>query len=169
MSEATYSDTPKTGYSSFCRRDSHSTCSMAKARCTCGCHGRRGQEPPTQKEPTMPEASVTPITQPETQATTLGLVCPDCERTFEHPQGLGRHRSAVHGAGAKTKKAPAKAAKTVPERQVAKALEVGERQALAAFAATYAEVCGADVEAAIDGAAAFLDMIAERRWKLIER
>lgn len=39
----------KAGYSTICRRGDHKTCAMAKARCTCPCHGAR-QEPPRTKE-----------------------------------------------------------------------------------------------------------------------
>ena len=42
--------------------------------------------------------STTPNTWPEPQSVkTKQYPCPDCDRVFDKPQGLGAHRSRAHG------------------------------------------------------------------------
>lgn len=99
----------KAGYSSWCRRGEHRTCRTVTARCTCTCHGRHGQQPPTSaasapksKETTMnaTAAEVTQLRPPpdvEPEKPAAGHACPDCDRTFATPQARGAHRAKAHG------------------------------------------------------------------------
>lgn len=41
--------------------------------------------------------STTPNKWPEPVAKPDGFPCPDCDRVFDKPQGLGAHRSRSHG------------------------------------------------------------------------
>lgn len=108
-------DTPtshdtKAGHSSMCRRGDHRTCKTAQARCTCNCHGNDGQTPPQPKEPTVPEPArhLAPVTTPGRYQ------CTDCDRSFDLPQGLGRHRTAHHGATSAKKPATKTPPQTKP-------------------------------------------------------
>lgn len=91
----------KAGYSSFCRRAEHVTCKTVQARCTCSCHGHRGQQPPTTKGNPVTITQPIPLRTPPDETAPASpngaLACPDCDKTFERPQGLGSHRSRAHG------------------------------------------------------------------------
>ncbi|MGK2947783.1 MAG: hypothetical protein ACSLFP_04365 [Acidimicrobiales bacterium] len=153
----------KAGYSAMCRSESHLMCATAQTRCTCPCHGPNGQQTPTPKEPTMSEATVTPLpSKPVAVPDAPEHRCDECDFTSRTPQGIGRHRQAIHGVAGKAK--PAKAAKApAPARREPPAdvlTAAPERVVLAIIAQAYADLNGADVATAIDSAADIIDALA---------
>lgn len=155
----------KAGYSSWCRRDQHLSCRTAGARCSCGCHGTRGQTPPATTRP--PERKER-LPMPDT---TIDLRCPEpgCDFVAGRVQGLSRHRNQTHGErtnGATppqpTEKRPRPAPTTTPTA-------VPERQVLAVLATAYTDLCDADVATSIESAGALLDAIAAAGWVVTDR
>lgn len=123
----------KAGWSSMCRTGGHSTCRMARARCTCPCHGPNGQQPPT---PTPPQSNVprpTPVVAPQPEETPVPESTVDsypcqvdgCNRTFASPHARLVHASRGHKKPASPVRiVPDTAPKGMAARKVAPAVEV---------------------------------------------
>jgi hypothetical protein len=107
------------GYSSYCLRDNHKSCAEHKARCSCPCHGKNGQQPPAPtakgpanydswphpKPPLPPEDELVVKGTPPPPVADSDFPCPDCDRSFMSLHALGVHRARSHGTpgGARTK------------------------------------------------------------------
>lgn len=139
----------KAGYSSNCRSDRHTTCQMARMRCSCSCHGAHGQQPPAPKEHPVPEASNT------------GHTCPTCSAKFASPNGLAIHRGRAHPTPPiQPKRTPAPKA---PQRE-----SVPDRELLAVLAAAYHDLNDADIDVSIHSAATLIDALTGKGWRVVE-
>lgn len=74
----------KAGYSANCRAGRHATCCLTGARCTCTCHGPRGQKPPAPSAPHPTPTITTPPPLAVVPAPTIeeDVVPPDAPKPF---------------------------------------------------------------------------------------
>lgn len=155
----------KAGFSSWCRRAQHQSCSTAGARCTCACHGTGGQTPPTRTA--LPDPQKAPM--PDTTTRPVACNFDGCERTFGTNHALMIHTARAHKPDTGNGSTPPQPVEKPAKAPAARPAVVSERQALATLATAYTDLCGADVATSIASAGALLDAIATAGWELTER
>lgn len=114
----------KAGFSSWCRRAQHESCIRAKARCSCSCHGARGQTPPGPKAASYPTPILHPTqrkegtTMPDTTTKPIACKHDGCDRTFGTEHALTIHAARAH-KDAKAQTPPQRPAKRAPKLDTA--------------------------------------------------
>jgi len=87
----------KRGWSSFCRDERHDVCTRLSAKCTCSCHGARGQAAAVVSDgTTLTREPPRDISRADAGGASRSFGCPDCPRTFTSKHALAVHEARSH-------------------------------------------------------------------------